>query len=143
MKIRRIDHISVAVENLDSSRLVWEPILGKSGPDELYVHEPENIRVARYLVGNVGLELMESTSPHGPVAKWIKAHGEGLMVLSLNVQDTREAVAELEPRGYPFVTSAAGDKLRPFRGCEFAFIHPRKVNGVLLEIIDDKEGASG
>ncbi|MGQ9857499.1 MAG: VOC family protein [Thermodesulfobacteriota bacterium] len=143
MEVNRIDHISIAVRDLNGARSAWEPVLGKSGPDELYVHEPESIRVARYWVGGVALELMESTTPDGPVAMWIEAHGEGIMVLSLNVENTKKAMEELEPMGYPFVPSKTGDKLRPFRGCQFAFIHPGKLNGVLLEIIDEKKGGHG
>jgi len=67
------------------------------------------------------------------VAKWIEKKGEGMMLLSLNVQNTREAMTELAPKGYPFIGGA-----RPFRDCEFAFIHPKAVNGVLLELIDYK-----
>ena len=138
MRINRIDHICIAVRDLGRAREAWEPVLGKSGPDQEYVHEPEEIRVARYLLGGVALELMESTTPAGPVAKWIEEHGEGLMVLSLNVDSTREAIRELESRGYPFVPSADGSKARRFGDCEFSFIYPGKLNNVLLEIIDSK-----
>ncbi|MEW6666714.1 MAG: VOC family protein [Thermodesulfobacteriota bacterium] len=138
MKINKIDHICIAVRNLDEARKVWEPILGKSGPDDPYVDESEKIRVARYWLGDVGFELMESTAPDGDVAKFIAKHGEGIMVLSLNVDNTREAVDELKSKGYPFIPDKRGEVARPFRGFEFAFVHPRKVNGVLLELIDDK-----
>ncbi len=138
MKINRIDHICIAVKNMDAAKKVWEPLLGKSEPDDVYVDEPEKISVARYMVGEVGFELMESTSPEGPVAKWIEKHGEGVMVLSFNVDNTREAIQELEPMGYPFIPTPGGEKRRPFRDCEFAMIHPKKVNNVLLELIDCK-----
>lgn len=138
MKANKVDHICIAVKDLDAARKIWEPILGKSEPDDPYVDEPEQIRVARYWIGEVGFELMESTSPDGPVAKWIEKNGEGVMIISLNVDNTRQAIQELEARDYPFIPSAGGEKARPFRDCEFAFIHPRKVNGVLLELIDYK-----
>lgn len=136
MRVRKIDHICIAVKDLGQAMEAWEPLLGRSGPEEIYVHEPEKIRVARYTLAGVGLELMESTSPEGPVAMWIERHGEGLMVLSFNVEDTRQAVQELESKGYPFVPTPDGSKLRPLEDCEFAFIHPSKLNGVLLELID-------
>lgn len=63
MKVNKIDHICIAVRNLEQARKVWEPILGKSAPDDAYVDEPEKIRVARYWVGEVGFELMESLTP--------------------------------------------------------------------------------
>ena len=59
MKINKIDHISIAVRNLEAARKIWEPVLGKEKPDDAYVDEPEKIRVARYWLGNVGFELME------------------------------------------------------------------------------------
>ncbi|MCF8077500.1 MAG: VOC family protein [Desulfotignum sp.] len=133
MKINKVDHISIAVKNLDQARRIWEPVLGKAGPDDAYIDESEKIKVARYWIGEVGVELMESLTPDGDVAKFIEKNGEGVMVVSLNVANTREAMAGLEEKDYPFIGGA-----RPFRDGEFAFIHPKKMNGVLLELIDDK-----
>ncbi len=133
MKMNKIDHICIAVKELEEAKKVWEPLLGKNEPDDAYVDENEKIRVARYWIGEVGFELMESTSPDGDVAKFIEKRGEGIMLLSFNVDNTREAMQELQAKDYPFIGGA-----RPFRDCEFAFIHPKKLNGVLTELIDDK-----
>ena len=140
MKINRIDHISIAVKDLDGARKTWEPIMGKSEPDDFYIDEAEKIRVARYWLGGIGFELMESTTPDGQVAKWIEKNGEGVMIVSFNVDDTREAIRELESKDYSFLPAPGGEKARPFRDCEFAFIRPKKVNNVLLELIDYKWG---
>ncbi len=131
MKVNKIDHICIAVKNLEEARKIWEPILGKPEPDDPYVDELEKIKVARYWLGEVGFELIESTSPDGEVAKYIEKRGEGVMIISLNVDNTREAMDELKGKGYPLIGGA-----RPFRDCEFAFIHPKAVSGVLLELID-------
>lgn len=133
MKVNKLDHICIAVRNLEAARRIWEPILGKDKPDDAYVDEPEKIRVARYWVGGVGFELMESLTPDGDVAKFIDKRGEGIMLLSLNVDNTRAAMDELKGKDYPFIGGA-----RKFRDCEFAFVHPKAVNGVLLELIDYK-----
>lgn len=133
MKANKIDHISIAVRNLEEARRSWELVLGRTAPDDAYVDEAEQIRVARYWLGGVGFELMESLSPDGEVARFIERHGEGVMLVSLNVDSTRAAVRELEAAGYPLV----GD-VRAFRDCEFAFVHPRAMSGVLLEVIDYK-----
>jgi methylmalonyl-CoA/ethylmalonyl-CoA epimerase len=138
MEPKKIDHICIAVKDLNSAQKNWEPLLGKSIPDDAYMDELEHIRVARYWVGEIGFELMETTTPDGPVAKWIEKNGEGIMLISFNVEQTREAVADLKEKGYPFVPDQRGEVLRPFRDCEFAFIHPRKLNGVLAELIDYK-----
>lgn len=134
MKTNKLDHLCIAVKNLDEARKIWEPILGKTGPDDAYVDESEKIRVARYWLGGVGFELMESTSADGDVARFIEKRGEGVMLISFNVDNTREAMAELKAKDYPFIGGA-----RQFRDCEFAFLHPGKMNGVLLELIDDKD----
>jgi methylmalonyl-CoA/ethylmalonyl-CoA epimerase len=133
MKVNKLDHLCIAVRNLDEARRVWEPLLGKSAPDDAYVDEPEKIRVARYWLDGVGFELMESTSADGDVAKFIEKRGEGVMLISFNVDNTKEAVDEIKAMGYPMIGG-----LRQFRDCEFAFVHPKKMNGVLLEVIDYK-----
>ncbi len=133
MKVNKIDHICIAVKNLEEARKKWEPIMGKSKPDDEYIDEPEKIKVARYWLGGVGFELMESTTADGDVAKFIEKRGEGIMLMSFNVDSTRTAMDELKKKDYPFIGGA-----RKFRDCEFAFIHPKAVNGVLLEIIDYK-----
>ncbi len=133
MKVNKVDHICIAVKNLEEARKIWEPVMGKTKPDDEYIDEPEKIKVARYYLGEVGFELMESTSPDGDVAKFIEKRGEGIMLLSFNVDNTRESIDELKAKDYPFIGGA-----RPFRQCEFAFIHPKAVNGVLLELIDYK-----
>jgi methylmalonyl-CoA/ethylmalonyl-CoA epimerase len=138
MKVNKIDHICIAVKNLEEAKKTWEPLLGKSAPDDAYVDELEKINVARYWVGEVGFELMESTTPDGDVAKFVEKRGEGVMLISFNVDNTREAVDELKSKEYPFIPDANGEVARPFRDCEFAFVHPKKLNGVLTEIIDYK-----
>jgi len=133
MKINKIDHICIAVKNLKQAQKIWEPMLGKDAPDMTYVDELEKINVARYMVGEVGFELMESTTPDGDVAKFIENRGEGIMLISLNVDNTRDAMQEMQKKNYPFIGGA-----RQFQDCEFAFIHPKKMNGVLMELIDYK-----
>ena len=133
MKINKMDHICVAVKNLEAAQKIWGPVLGKLKPDVEYMDESEKIRVARYWLGEVGFELMESLTLDGEVAKFIEKRGECVMLLSFNVDHTRSAMEELQPQGYPFIGGP-----RPFRDCEFAFIHPEKMNGVLVELIDDK-----
>lgn len=125
------------MKNLEAARKIREPVLGKDKPDDAYVDEPEKIRIARYWLGSglgaIGFELIESLTPDGEVAKFIDQRGEGVMIVSLNVDDTRSTLAELKAKGYPLIGGP-----RPFRDCEFAFVHPKAVNGVLLEIIDYK-----
>ncbi|HEY3275913.1 MAG TPA: VOC family protein [Syntrophorhabdaceae bacterium] len=138
MKAKKVDHICIAVKDLEEAKKAWEPVLGKSQPDETYEDKAEKISVARYVLAGVGFELMESTTPDGPVAQWIDKNGEGVMIVSFNVENTKDAIEELEEKGYPIIPSPAGEKARPFRDSRFAFIHPKKMNNVLLELIDYK-----
>jgi methylmalonyl-CoA/ethylmalonyl-CoA epimerase len=133
MKVNRVDHICIAVKNLEDAKKVWGPLMGKDKPDDEYIDEPEKIKVARYYIGEVGFELMESTTPDGDVARHIEKRGEGVMLLSFNVDSTLGAMEELTDKGYKFIGGA-----RKFRDCEFAFVHPKGATGVLLEYIDDK-----
>ncbi|HUT78160.1 MAG TPA: VOC family protein [Polyangia bacterium] len=133
MKLNKIDHICIAVKNLEQAKKQWAPLLGKTEPDDAYIDEPEKINVARYYIGEVGFELMESTTPDGDVAKFIERNGEGVMLISFNVDKTAAAIEEVKGQGYPIIGS-----LRDFRACQFAFVHPKATNGVLLEYIDDK-----
>ena len=133
-KVNRVDHICIAVKNLEQARKQWEPLFGKAEPDDAYIDEPEKINVARYYLGEVGFELMESTTPDGDVAKFIEKNGEGVMLLSFNVDSTADAINEVKEKGYPVIGG-----LRDFRNCQFAFVHPKATNGVLLEFIDDKD----
>lgn len=132
MKIEKIDHISIAVRNLDRARKAYEDILGLE-LDSTYVSEEEKIRVARYHVGDVWLELMEPTG-EGDVSRFLDKRGEGLFVISYKVPDVDRAMAELKGKGYKLID----DKPRRLLGNRYAFInHPRELCGILTEVLDD------
>ncbi len=129
---RRIDHICLAVRNLAAARRIYEDVLGLELDCE-YVAESEKIKVARYYIGEVALELMESTTPDGEVAKFIARRGEGVFLLSYQVDDVEEKMADLKARGYELID----DKPRRLFGNRYAFINPpAQMCGVLTEIID-------
>lgn len=130
--IEKIDHICIAVKDLDQARKVWEPFLGKAGPDLAYRHEAEAIDVARYYVGEVGYELMASTREGSDVDRFLRKRGEGVMLVSFKVPDTVEAMAKLKDAGFEMLdkTPRAWEKSR------YAFLNPSFMNGVLVEVID-------
>ena len=139
MKINRIDHICIAVKDLEDAKKKWELVLGKSAPDETYVDEVAKVKVARYMVGQTGIELMEDTTGDGNTANFIAARGEGIMLMGLNVDSAREAIEELDAAGYRIISDPAHGKIIPsVLGCEYGFVHPKSLNGVLLELIDYK-----
>lgn len=132
MKIEKIDHICLAVKDLQQARQVYEGILGLE-PDILYTVDKEKIKVARYYIGDVALELMESTSPDGDVAKFIEKKGEGVFLVSYRVADVEKTLAELREKGHKLID----EKPRSIMGQRYAFInHPRETCGVLTEVSD-------
>ena len=132
MEITAIDHICLAVRNLDQARKVYEDILGLTLAHE-YTAESEHIKVARYYIGDVALELMESTSNQGEVAKFIEKKGEGVFLISYRTPDVEQSINELKTKGKRLID----EKPRELYGNRYAFIMtPRETCGVLTEILD-------
>ncbi len=137
-KVNKIDHICMCVKDLEAAKKMWEPILGKEGPDDPYEDAPSKIRVARYWIGDVGFELMEDMDGTGDVAKWIERHGESVNIIGFNVDSTPEAVEDLKEKGYQIIKFGEYGELIPFRDCQYSFVHPKQTNGILVEMIDYK-----
>ena len=132
MKATAVDHISIAVRSLEESRRAYEETLGLE-PALEYTDENEKIRVVRYYLGEVALELMEDTDGTGNVARFIEKRGEGVFLVSYRVEDVEAALGELQDRGI----AAIDRKPRKMRGIRYAFIQsPRELGGVLTEIMD-------
>ena len=132
MKIEKVDHICFAVKNLSRAMKVYEETLGLT-PDLTYISESEKIKVARYILGETALELMESTSPDGEVAKFIKRRGEGFFLISYKVDDVERGLKELTAKGKKPIDI----KPRRMDGTRYAFLEPpKKMLGVLVEILD-------
>ena len=98
MEAKAIDHICIAVKNLEEAQKVYEGTLGLK-LDVKYVAESEKIHVARYYIGDVALELMEATDKESEVANFIEKRGEGVFLISYRVADVDEALAELKAKG--------------------------------------------
>lgn len=132
MKVQAIDHLCIAVEDLDKARRTYEEDLGLELA-AVYVAETEKIRVARYYVGDVALELIEATSPDSEVGRFIRGRGEGLFLISYRVDDVEDALAELRDKGIKTID----DRPRRLMGNRYAFIHhPKELCGVLTEVLD-------
>ena len=131
MKIKKIDHISIAVRDLNKAREAYENILGLE-LDSTYVFDKEKIKVTRYRIGDIWLELMEPTET-GDVSKFLDRKGEGIMVISYEVPNVEQAIAELKSKGYELID----DKPRFLWDSRYAFInHPKELCGVLTEVWD-------
>lgn len=132
MKIEKIDHICFAVKDLEKIKKVYKDSFGLI-PSCEYVAESEKIKVARYYIGEVALELMESTSPDGDVARFIDARGEGFFLISYKVDDLSKAMQELKEKNIKLID----DKPRELFGNRYAFVHhPNELHGVLTELLE-------
>ncbi|MFH0784337.1 MAG: VOC family protein [Pseudomonadota bacterium] len=132
--INKIDHICIAVRDLQEAKQRWGRLFGKSEPDLEYIFIEESIEVARYYVGEVGYELMRSTQSGSHVDRFIEKHGEGVMLISFRVPDTAAAIPILNANDFAMIDQ----KPRVWEDSQYAFLQPGAMNGVLVEIIDGK-----
>lgn len=134
MKVEEVDHICFAVRSLDHARKFYEEILGLK-PSCEYLASEEAIRVVRYYVGGVAVELLEPTSSSSEVAKFIDKRGEGFFLISYRVDDVDAALHELRAAGRRTID----DRPRTLFGNRYAFIQPPpETHGVLTEILDGR-----
>lgn len=132
MKIEKVDHISFAVRDLEAMKQIYREDLGLE-PAYEYLAPLEKIKVARYFIGEVAVELMESTAPDGEVAKFIENKGEGFFLISYKVADLAQAMQELQDKNVKLIDN----KPREIFGTKYAFIHhPDNLGGVLTELIE-------
>ncbi len=132
MKIQEIDHICFAVRSLDEARKVYEETMGLEPACE-YVALEESIRVIRYYVGSVAVEIMEPTNSTCEVARFLEGRGEGVFLIAYRVENVEEALEELRSTGRRIIDR----KPRYLMGNRYAFIEPPKaLHGVLTEILD-------
>ena len=132
MKVKEIDHICIAVRSVDEARNVYEGMMGLE-PDCEYIAAAESIRVIRYYVGKVAVEIMEPTDRACEVARFLETRGEGVFLISYRVDDVQEALTELQAAGRRTIDQ----KPRTLMGNRYAFIDPPKaLHGVLTEILD-------
>ena len=130
MKVTKLDHIGIAVKNMDEALAFYRDTLGLSSVGEEVIDE-QKVKVAFLPLGDTELELLESTSPDGPVAKFIEKRGEGIQHIALRVENIEEALKELKEKGFRLIDQ------QPRYGAgnaKIAFLHPKATGGILLEI---------
>ncbi len=130
MKILKIDHLGIAVNDIEESKKFWSDILGLDFEGTETVEE-QKVTTAFFPVGESEVELLASTSPDGPVAKYIAKRGQGIQHVAFRVENIEEALAELKARGVRLID----EKPRQGAGgAKIAFIHPKATGGVLVEL---------
>lgn len=125
-----IEHIGIAVKNLEESIKYYEEVLGLT----CYAIEEvadQKVKTAFFMVGQTKIELLESTSPDGPIGKFIENKGEGIHHIAFAVEDVNSALAEVAAKGVRLV-DAQGRK--GAEGLNIGFLHPKSTFGVLTEL---------
>ena len=135
MKVLKIDHLGIAVNSIDAGKTFWTDALGLEFEGSETVTE-QKVTTAFFPVGESEVELLESTAPDGPVAKYIEKKGEGIQHVAFRVENIEEAIAELKAKGVRMIDAipriGAG-------GARIAFLHPKSTNGVLVELCEREE----
>jgi len=130
MKILKIDHLGIAVNSIDEGKDFWSGVLGLNFEGAETVAE-QKVTTAFFPVGESEVELLESTAPDGPVAKYIEKRGQGIQHIAFRVENIEEALAELKEKGVKLIDQqpriGAG-------GAKIAFLHPKATAGVLVEL---------
>lgn len=132
-KILNVDHIGIAVPNLDDVEKVFQDVLGIKNNGEETVKD-QKVTTAFYPVGEeTELEFLESTSPDGPIAKFIeKNNGRGgIQHVALRVDDIEAAIKDIKAKGLRMIDN---EPRKGAGGAMIAFIHPKSTNGVLVEL---------
>jgi methylmalonyl-CoA epimerase len=128
---RKLDHIGIAVKDVDESCKFYEEVMGLKLVKKETVEE-EEVRVAMLKVGESYIELLEPTSPHSSIAKFIEKRGEGIHHIALGYDDVKEAQEFCRLKGALLVRPEPED----LKGDRMVnFIHPKSTHGVLLEIV--------
>lgn len=132
MKPTHIEHIGIAVKNLNDAIQFYEGVFGL----KCYAIEevPEQkVKTAFFMVGQTKIELLESTDPEGPIGKFIEKKGEGIHHLAFAVENLQEKLLGVEEKGVKLI-----DK-NPRKGAEglnIGFLHPKSTFGVLTELCE-------
>jgi methylmalonyl-CoA/ethylmalonyl-CoA epimerase len=132
MKVKRIDHIGIAVKGIEQAGKFYTDILGLEVEGIEHVSD-QKVNVAFVPVADSEVELVESTDPDGPVAKYLESRGEGVQHIAFRVEDIEEALKELKEKGVRLIDQAPR---KGAGGAKIAFIHPKETNGVLVELCE-------
>ncbi len=135
MKVLKIDHLGIAVHSIEEARKLFQDTLGLKFEGSETVAE-QKVTTAFFPVGDSEVELLESTAPDGPIAKYLEKRGEGIQHIAFRVENIEEALAELKEKGIRLIDEkprlGAG-------GAKIAFLHPKSTHGVLIELSERED----
>jgi methylmalonyl-CoA epimerase len=130
-----IDHVAIAVEDIEAAIQVFESVLGMKLKHREDVSSYK-VKIATLATGGTDIELVQATSPDSPIAKFIADRGPGIHHIALSVPNIEDALATLREQGVQLIDQAP----RPGKdGSRVAFIHPKATNRVLFELVQNKK----
>lgn len=133
--MKKLEHIGIAVKNLEESNALFARLLGKPHYKVEEV-ESEGVRTSFFDVGGIKIELLEATRPDSPIAKFIEKRGEGIHHLAFDADPVEDKISELKEKGFTLL----GDKPKPGAdNKEIIFLHPKTTQGVLVELCQEKK----
>lgn len=135
VKANYVDHISIAVKDLKTAVEDFKNVYGWEVAGR-YKDLDEKIKVVYFQVGPTAIEIMEDLDGTGEVAKFIERRGEGVMLVSFNVDNCAEALGVLKKNGATLIDKSP--RLAKELNRYFAFIHPKACHGILTEVIEGK-----
>lgn len=133
MKPTHIEHIGIAVSNLQETIKFYENVLGLKCYNIEEVAD-QKVRTAFLMVGQTKIELLESTDPEGPISRFIEKRGEGIHHIAFAVRNIGEQLEIAEKNGVKLIDSSPR---RGAEGLDIAFLHPKSTSGVLIELCEE------
>ena len=133
----RVDHIAIAVNNVDEALKNYQKILNVDHL-EIETVPNEKVKVAMLMLEDTRIELMEPTSPDSPISKFLQDRGEGIHHIAITADDIVKDVDKAKSQGMRML----GDLRTGSYGRRITFIHPKSLNGVLTEFCEAPEADS-
>lgn len=131
--MKKIEHIGIAVKDLESANLLYTKIFGQP-PYKKEVVESEGVSTSFFKSGENKIELLEATNPESPIARFIEKRGEGIHHIAFDVDDIVSEMKRLESEGFVLLNK------EPKPGADHklvCFLHPKGTNGVLIELCQE------
>lgn len=128
--MKKIEHIGIAVKNLESANALYKNILGKPHY-KIETVRSEMVNTSFFKVGDIKIELLESTSAESAISLFIEKRGEGIHHIAFEVEDIHAEMKRLKEEGFELTRD------EPFRGADnklVCFVHPKSMSGVLVEL---------
>lgn len=135
MAFKKIDHVAIAVPDLEAAVALYERLLGKD-PEHIEEIEDQKVRAAFFSVGETNLELLFPTSPDSPISNFLEKRKGGLHHICIEVSDIERHLEDLKQKGVKLID----EKPRiGAHGKRIAFVHPKSTGGVLIELCESIE----